>query len=326
MIWKRLAILVFFLSLGVCPSAAQTPQQPLTQEEVRNLIKKNKKDPELVYKTLDERGVDFDLNREIEKQMRKAGADDAMLQAIWKAGPTSKNAKTALLTGATGAPLQATYEEAMGFVTLQDEMDPDKKLRMVDEFAERFPKSQLLSYVYTQAARVYQQKRDLTKVLEYGEKSLKLDPDNIFTMLILAASLAQPHSLQAGPSEAERLSRSETYASHALKLIADLQKRSDETDEQFAKRKNALAADAHTSLALVYMQHDDSAKAIEEFKAAISLAEKPNPQIYFRLGEIYANEGKKSEAIDAFTKASQLGQGTLLQQYADERIEALKKE
>ena len=48
----------------------QNLKEPLTQEEVRNLIKKNKKDLDVVYRALDERGVNFDLDRKIEVKMR----------------------------------------------------------------------------------------------------------------------------------------------------------------------------------------------------------------------------------------------------------------
>jgi tetratricopeptide (TPR) repeat protein len=305
---------------------AQQKQQGMTQDEVQALIKKNKKNLDVVYKALDERKVNFDLDRKIEKKMRKAGADDALLTAIWKAGPTGRSEKSALLTSATGAQLQATYEEGMGFKTLENELDPDRKLRMVEEFAGRFPDSQLLSYVYYQAAKAYQQKGDLDRLVEYGEKSLKLDPNNILSMLLLAIVLPQPRMVQASPEvAAQRLSTADTYANRALKVIDGLPKSANETDEQFKNHKASLASDAHTALAMVCMQRDDSGKAIEEFKAAISLAAKPNPQLYFRLGEVYANEGKKAEAIEAFTKASELGQGTVLQKYADDRIQELRK-
>jgi tetratricopeptide (TPR) repeat protein len=324
---RQLTVLVLFSTLFACPLMAQAPSQPLTQDEVRDLIRKNKKDLDPVYKALDERKVDFDLNREIERKMRRAGADDALLQAIWKAGPTSRNAKTALLSSATGVQLQATYEEAMGFQTLQDEPDPDKKFRMVDEFEKRFPNSQLLSYVYTQAADASHRKGDLNRVVEYGEKSLKLDPDNIFSMLLVAIVLPQPRMLQASPEVvAQRLMTADAHANRALKLIDSLPKSANQTDEQYQQRKASLASSAHSALAMVYMHRGDSGKAIEEFKTAISLTTMPNPQLYFRLGEVYANEGKKAEAIEAFTKASELGQGTALQKYADDRLEALKKE
>jgi len=301
-------------------------QQPLTQDEVQGLIKKNKKDLDVVYKTLEERKVDFDLDRKIEQKMRKAGADDALIQAIWRAGPTGRSEKSATLTSATGAPLQATYEEAMGFKTMENELDPDRRLRMVDEYEGRFPASQLLSYVYLQAAKAYQEKNDLNRLVEYGEKSLKQDPDNVFSLVMVALALPQPRMLQGSQEEAsQRLSLAETYANRALKLMDSVPARTNETPEQLQKRKGGLASDAHAALGMVYMDRDESQKAIEELKTAVSLTQTPNPQLYFRLGEVYENEGKKNEALEAFTKASELGKGTVVQKYADEQIQALKK-
>jgi len=304
----------------------QNVQGPLTQDQVRDLIKKNKNSQDAIFKAVDERGVAFDLNRDIEKKLRKAGADDIMLQAIWKAGPTNRTAKTASLTSLSGAQLHGTYEEGMGYQTMENALDPDRRLGMVAEFERRFPESQLMSYVYTQAAKAYQQKGDLDKLLEYGEKSLKLDPDNLFSLLMVAITLPQPRMLQGSAVETtQRLSLAETYANRALKLIDSVPSQPNETPEQLQKRKASLASDAHTALAMVDMERDQTEKAAEELKTAISLTEKPSPQLYFRLGEVYANEGKKKEAIEAFAKASELGQGTVLQQYAAERIEALKK-
>ena len=307
-------------------AANQNLKQPLTQSEVINLVKKNKSAPEVVYRALNERGVDFDLDRKIEKKMRNAGADDDMLQAIWKAGPTGRNEKTATLTSSTGVPLHAKYEEAMSYKTMENESDPDKRLRMGEEFEQRFPASELMSSVYAQAAKSYREKGDLNKLVEYGEKSLKLDAHNLYSLLMVAIALPQPRMLESNPElSAQRLSTAEEYANRALKLIDGVPARPNETDEQLKKRKDALASDAHTALAMVYMGRDESAKAIEEFKTAISLSQAPNPQLYFRLGEVYADSGKTNEALEAFTKASELGRGTVLQQYADQRIAELKK-
>jgi tetratricopeptide (TPR) repeat protein len=191
---------------------AQPNAQPLlTEEDVRDLLKKNKKDLDVVYKALDERGVDFDLDRKIEIKMRRAGADDNMLQAIWKAGPTSRNSKSATLTSSSGVPLHARYEAAMGYKTLEE------------EFESKFPDSELMSSVYTQAARAYQQKGDMNKVVEYGEKSLKLDPNNLFSLLMVAITLPQPRMLEENSGlVAQRLSTADDYANRALKLIDSL--------------------------------------------------------------------------------------------------------
>jgi tetratricopeptide (TPR) repeat protein len=304
----------------------QPLQQPLTQEELYNLIKKNKKDLDVVYKALDEHGVNFDLDRKIEAKMRSVGADDNLLQAIWKAGPTGRNEKTATLTSSSGVPLHAKYEEAMGYKTMEDELDPDKRLRMVEEFEHRFPTSELMSTVYTQAAKSYREKGDLNKLVEYGEKSLKLDANNLYSLLMVAIALPQPRMVESNPElSAQRLSTAEEYANRALKLIDGVPARPNETGEQLKKRKDVLASDAHAALGMVYMDRDESPKAVEELKTAVSLTQTPNPQLYFRLGEVYENEGKNNEAVEAFTKASELGHGTVLQQYADQRIAKLKK-
>jgi len=79
-------------------------------------------------------------------------------------------------------------------------------------------------------------------------------------------------------------------------------------------------------LGMVHLQRDEPDKAIEEFKTAVSQEAAPDPQIYYRLGEVYANEDKKAEALEAFTKASELGRGTPIQDLADQEIEKLKKQ
>ena len=177
-------LIVLFFVATLTLQAQDTGKTLLNEKDVIQLIKKNKKDPDTVIKTLHDQGVEFDLDRDIEKKMRKAGATDPILQAIWAAGPTVRNFKGAVLTSATGKPLEANYEEAMGFQTLQKEMDPDRKISMVSEFEREFPNSQLLSYVYTQAASAYEAKGDFANAVVAGQKSLKLDPDNIFSLLI----------------------------------------------------------------------------------------------------------------------------------------------
>ncbi len=48
---------------------------------------------------------------------------------------------------------------------------------MAMEFAQTFPSSELLSYVFTQAATAFQQKGDFPNAAKTGRKSLALDAD-----------------------------------------------------------------------------------------------------------------------------------------------------
>ena len=68
------------------------------------------------------------------------------------------------------------------------------------------------------------------------------------------------------------------------------------------------------------------AKAEQELSTAVTNSGHPDPRDYYRLGEAYAMDGKLDDAIQAFTKAGELGQGTLIKTYADQRIAELKKQ
>ena len=91
----------------------------------------------------------------------------------------------------------------MGFQTMQNEPDPDRRLRMVEEFEKTFPNSPILPYVYVQGAKACQEKGDLNRAVEYGDKSLKLDPDNLPALILVATSLAQPSMLKGSQSESD---------------------------------------------------------------------------------------------------------------------------
>jgi len=325
--WRRLVCLTVLsiLAEGVIP-AQQTGRHRLNQDEVVNLIKHDKHQPDLIEKTLREEGVDFDLNPEVEKKIRKAGADDQILQAIWTAGPTVRNFKGAVLMSATGAPLTSTYKEAMGYKTIEQAPDPDTKIRMAMEFAQTFPASELLSYVFTQAAAALQQKGDFPEAVKTARKSLGLDADNTYSLLIVATSLSEPSMVRNSQDKGEReLAEAGTDAQKALDLLPKLPARPGETPEQCAARKAGIESSAHAALGSVAMQQDKYNQAIEEFKKAIALSQPPKASLYFRLGEIYSNVGEKQQAIEAFSKAAEIGKGTVIETYATRSLKELQQ-
>ncbi len=238
--------------------------------------------------------------------------------------------------GQAAAGPQATPEEAKSLQAIQNELDAERTIQMANDFEKKFPNSNYLTYVYTFAASACQQKGDINKVVEYGQKSLKLKPDNLMSLIIMASMLPQPQLLRGSEDDKEKkLSEAEKDANQALQLIAQLPKQANETDEQFQKRKAVLGSELHSSLGMVHLQRssmglqgpdkDELSKSEQEYKTALSTTERPNPQDYYRLGEAYLIDGKTDEAIDAFSKASQLSQGSVLKTYADQRVEELKK-
>ena len=307
-------------------STAQSPVSPITLDEITRLIKEKKSDPQSLASTIVERGVSFELDEKVAKKLRKAGADDDLLAEIWKVTPSGKANMKALLTTPAGVNVQASAAEAMALQEIQNETAPDRRLRLVDAFEKKFPNSTLRPYVYTEAARAHQQNGDLDEAIKYCRKSLKLDPDNTFSLIIMALVLPQPKLLTGGANEvAERLTEAAADANRALALLEKLQKRPEETDEQFRARKGSLAADAHFALGMEEMQYEHFEKAVAEYQTAISSTSKPTFQYYYRLAEAYASEGHVSEAIAALQRASELARGTAMQKYADDFIAELQQ-
>jgi len=298
---------------------ATTPASPLTLDEVLRLLRQARNEPQAAASNIAERGVAFDLDEKTGKKLRKAGADDDMMAAIWKVTPSGKAHMRALLTSPSGVEIQASATEALALQEIQNEKAPDARLRLIDGFEKKFPKSPLLSYVYTEAAKAEQQNGAFPEAVEYGRKSLKLDPENTFSLIIMALVLPQPKMLKGTPSEVQALlSEAAADANRALALLEKLQKRPDETDEQFVARKGSLAAEAHFALGMDEMQWDQFDKAVTDYQAAISSTSKPTFQYYYRLAEAYASEGRVSDALAALQKASELARGTPMQKIADD--------
>ncbi len=247
----------------------------------------------------------------------------------------SKQGQAGQQSGRSGTGPTAAENQA--YQAIQNELDPDRKLQMINDFEKKYPNSRGLPFVYLLAASTYQQKGDVNRVIEYGEKSLKLNGDNTGALLLMAATLPEPQALQGqSPVDKEKkLSEAEDYASRAIKLIDQLPRQPNEADEQFQKRKGMAASWAHSSLGMVHLQRatmgltgmdvDELAKAEKEYQAAVSSTDSPNPGDYFRLGEAFKGHGKTDEAVEAFSKAGELDQGGRIKALADKAIEELKK-
>jgi tetratricopeptide (TPR) repeat protein len=317
---KTLLLVLFIVGSAATAGWAQQAQAPLTEKEVLKLLKKHKKDQMKAAAMVSERGVSFDVTPEFQRELEKAGAELPFFQTVVGASPTGRSFKTPL-----GNSIEVNPVEKVAFMQVQNELDPERQLALAGDFEQRFPSSPLLTYVCSQAARLYQQKGEYAKAVEYGERSLKLDPNNVFSLVIVSMILPQPRMLQGTTTENDaNVARAESYATRALELIDQIPAEMLEKDEQLQKQKASLASDAHSALGMVALIQDDQPKAAEEFKAAIATATGANPMNYFRLGEAYENLGKLDQAIDAFQSASDLGQGTVLKTYSDKKIEEIK--
>jgi tetratricopeptide (TPR) repeat protein len=307
---------------------------PLSEKEVTKEIKSSP--AATVIKDVKDRGVDFDLTPEIEKRLRKAKAADEVIQAVREAGPKARAQSAKLQMGSGGGAQNIPKEQGTAYNAIKTELDPDKAIAECGDFAQKYPDSPVLTYVYSFEANAYQQKGDVDKVVDYADKSLKLNGDNLMSLVLSIGITPQPQYLNNHKAEQEKiLQDTQTRANHALELIAKLPKLPTESDEDYQKRLGEIGSQVHGPLGMYHlemanqslsgMDKTELGKAEEEFNAAVSKTAHPDPRDYYRLGEAYKLDGKIDDAIQAFTRAGELGQGTLIKTYADQQVAELKK-
>jgi len=322
---------LFLSSILLAQAPASTPA-PMTEKEVVSELKKQGADQ--LMKDLNTRGVVFEMDADTEKRLRKAKATDQVIQAVTAAGPKERAAAAKAAALAAGEVV-VPPEESADLKALESELDPDKAIALADAFVQKHPKSEVLTYAYAFEANAYQTKGDAAKIVEYGEKSLAVKKDNLMSLLLVAYAIPTPQYINAHQSDEEKqLSQAEGYIQEGYKAVDSLKKLPNESDADFARRKTSYTSNLHADMGMVHLDRaqlglmgidkEELAKAEQEYRQAISGTDKPDPSDYYRLGEACRLEGKIDDAIAAFTKASEVGQGPV-KQFADQQIDTLKK-
>ena len=88
-----------------------------------------------------------------------------------------------------GQIIAGTAEDKM-FQRITAATHPDAKLQTLIDFEKQFPHSKVLPDVFLMIIDLHRQKGDRLKVIEYGEKVLKLDERNVTAMMVLARNYA----------------------------------------------------------------------------------------------------------------------------------------
>jgi tetratricopeptide (TPR) repeat protein len=322
-------VLIGMVLAAVAGLIAQGPPAlPLTAKELVQILK-SKEHRAQAAAIVEQRGVEFELNADIEKQLRKAKADDQFIEIVRKGSPSARAERAKALGNVSVTP-----EESRDFQAVQNELDPDRQVQLASEFEQKHPNSSLLTYAHVFAASAYNQKGEVEQAINFCEKSLKLKPDNLMALLIIAPILPQPQALRGGNVD-QRLNQAEQSAKQALQLVDQLTIQPSEQPVQFEARKASYQRDLHSALGMVHMQRSLQAlegpdrgeleQAEKEYQTAIGLTQEPFAADYYRLGEIRERLGKTDPAIEAYTKSAELGQGTVIKTYADQRIAVLQK-
>ena len=106
-----------------------------------------------------------------------------------------------------GSPEDAAYTKIIG------EANPDAKAALLLGFEKQFPQSRVLSDIYVMLMTLYQEKNDTAKAVDFGERAIKIDAENITALL----AVSRNYSI-----ERKNLDKAVQYAQKAVDVTEKL--------------------------------------------------------------------------------------------------------
>ena len=203
-------------------------------------------------------------------------------------------------------PQAKTPEEAAAYQAFLAEQNPDQRIRLVEDFLLFYPETELKESAYQAAMQAYQAKNDLEPLLTYGELVLEQNPENITTLLTMAAAISEMTDRNDSDRD-EKLAEGDQYALQALDKLGRLRKPPGIPEEQWNDARRESESVAHAARGLMALIREDFMRAELELKEAVALSKQPSAALLYRLGMSYSFQKKYAEALEVLDRAASLG-------------------
>lgn len=227
---------------------------------------------------------------------------------------------------ASKSPQPKTQAEYDAFKAASSATDPVKLEAAATDFAQKFPDSELRSFLFQQAMGEYQAANNSGKALEMARTVLKFDPYNAVALLTAAQILAE-RTHDTDLDRDDRLAEAASNARSALQHAGDITQPPNLTPEQFASAMAQLRGTAHEVIATVAFKKLDYFSAIKEYNAAAAEEkEHTDAVVWLRLAVANDKSGDFAAATDAVNKAIAASEpGSQIRQLAEQEKSRLTK-
>ena len=229
-------------------------------------------------------------------QTQPAPADPAAGQAAPATGKRPPQAKT-----------QAEYD-AYNAAKAQAN-DPAAFEKATNDFATKFPDSELTVLMYRDAMHAYQTANNADKMLEMGRKVLKLDKDDPEALIGVAEVLTE-RTRDTDLDKAQRMEEAVNDANHALETIdTDIAVPPNTPQERIDAYKSFLRSGAYAILGTQAFNANAFPDAEKFFRKSIdAFASQPDAVVVLRLALSLDKQGKYPEALKEANHAVELTQ------------------
>jgi len=218
---------------------------------------------------------------------------------------------------------EADKEQDKAYKAFLNAPDPAKKIQLGNEFLQKFPKSPLAERVDAGLMNVYRGQQDWKDTYRLADSALALQPDDVDVLTTVGWTI--PHVYNPSDPDADQeLNKAETYAKHAVEVLAKMPKPPEMNDAQFAAAKAKRSIQAHSALGLVYFRRDDYDNSAKELALATQGNPTPDATDLFVLGADLQNLSRFGEAADAYGACGQIAGA--LQNQCKQNADATKRQ
>ena len=200
---------------------------------------------------------------------------------------------------------RAEYDAFQAFV---NEKDPQNRIKLIQDFIEKYPKSDFLANAYLAEMQTYVQMQQTSEAIASAKKALGVDPDNLPALYYV--SFTFPYTFKSSdPNASAELSQVQQHAQHGLELLQSEQKRQGESQEQFEARAKQERESFNVAIGFAAVQQKNYSQAIKSLEAAAQ-DEPNNVLIYSLLSQAYYNENPRdvNKAIWNLARAADLAE------------------
>jgi len=178
--------------------------------------------------------------------------------------------------------------------------------KAAEDFAAKYPASELKVFLYEKALHEYQSMNDRDKIVSTGDKVLQLDPDNAVA-LVLTANVLSDLLSETDAGLDKKVAEIRKRAGHALEIMGPgFAPVANATPEQVEAYKKTLQGLAHSALGMTSLKTHDDAGAEKELKAAAAAnPTPPDPFVWYHLALAQDHQKKYSEALVSVNMAVQ---------------------
>jgi tetratricopeptide (TPR) repeat protein len=207
-------------------------------------------------------------------------------------------------------PQAKTQPEFDAYKTAVANTDAAAMEKAADDFAAKYPDSELRVLLYENAMRAYQQTNNADKMMDMGRKVLKLDPDMPEALEGVAQVLAE-RTRDTDLDKDQRLDEAMKLAQHALETVDSVAVPAGTTQDKIDAYKGFLRSNAYYVLGTVNYNREKFADAESSFRKSIeAYPQQPDPLAVLRLALSLDKQNKYPEALKFANQAVDLTQDT----------------